>query len=226
MSLKVQACVAAVTGLSLAGPALGCTASAPPKATVKVVQLTGTQLAAALLPASDFPAGDVVFRAANSGNRLETGTKADLATASCGTFFRSFNSAGLGESAFASRVYSTSDLAQQFLETAYQLRNSHMATTFFDHVRSDFSRCSVATVGSNKFSVRTVSSAAVSGHPSVRLILTTVGDGQTARANVLISMAGTDVFDLINVGLQIPPPARPDPRDLMLRLISRVQSAA
>jgi hypothetical protein len=101
-----------------------------------------------------------------------------------------------------------------------------MATTFFDHVRSDFSRCSVATVDSNKFSVRTVSSAAVSGHPSVRLILTTVGDGQTARANVLISMARTDVFDLINVGLQIPPPARPDPRDLMLRLISRVQSAA
>ena len=215
-----------VTGLVLAGLTLGCAASGPPRTgTAEVVQLTGKQLAAALLPASRFPSGVAVFQAPDSGNRLESGARVDLATASCGTFYASFNGPGLGESAFASRTYSTAGFAQQFTQAVYQLRNADSATTFFRHVRAGFSRCSSATVGITTISVRSLSAVPVSGHPSIQLNLTTVSGGQTARLDLVVSVAGLDVFDVINTGLQAPPPASPDPRTIMSELITRVRSA-
>ena len=148
-----------------------------------------------------------------------------LATASCGTFYSSLNSPGLGESAFASRSYSTPGFAQQFLQAVYQLRNADSAMTFFRHVRAGFSRCSPARAGTTTFRVRTLPAAPVSEHPSIQLKMTIVSGGQTTLADIVISVAGPDVFDVINSGLQAPPPASPDPRTLMSELITRVQSA-
>jgi hypothetical protein len=63
-------------------------------------QLTGTELASVLLPASDFPAGFTVSSsgATNSGGSLTSGpAQYPLATISCSEFVQHLGSTGFGE---------------------------------------------------------------------------------------------------------------------------------
>ena len=74
------------------------------------VQLTGSQLAADLLPAGTFPAGYRYGQStsSDSGKRLETGqAKYHLASISCTTLNNVYGESGFGETAVAANSYST-----------------------------------------------------------------------------------------------------------------------
>src|SRR5579859_4254398 len=82
----------------------GASAAVTAEAGNPAVQVTGTQLAAALVPASMFPRGYQLARnvAHDSGNRLEGGTAAyDPETMSCAEYYHANGRAGFGETAFA-----------------------------------------------------------------------------------------------------------------------------
>src|SRR6266581_2777263 len=107
MSIRVMAAaVATAAGLALAFGGLALSADA---ATSPRVQLTGTQLLAALLPASDFPAGYKLEKSGiyDSGSHLLTApAKYNLATQSCRSFSKTFGQRGFGETAVAADAFS------------------------------------------------------------------------------------------------------------------------
>ena len=76
----------------------------------QAVQLTGSQLAAALLPAGAFPPGYRYDKSTSheSGKRLGTGkAKYHLASISCTTLSNVYGQSGFGETAVATNSYST-----------------------------------------------------------------------------------------------------------------------
>jgi hypothetical protein len=198
----------------------------------RTAQLTGAQLATALLPAADFPAGYTGSRT-SSGTRLETSrAKHHLATMSCGSFGSTFSFQGFGQSAWAVGVDShlvADDIANRsYLETVYQFGSPAAAASFFHGLRAAFIRCPefIYQAGGPELHVSTT--APVDGHPAFQAIespprITGIPVGPIALASVdiLSSVAGTDVFTVLSIS-DVSSLTGPAPRSLLTKLIPRV----
>ena len=228
MSIKVMAAaVATAAGLAVAtcGPACAAPGGA-------LAQLTGTQLLAALVPASDFPAGYTLDKSStyDTGSHLLTApAKYHLATMSCVSFGTHFGTKGFGETAIAADSFSSADFGRGFGQQVYQFRTAGAASAFFSGLRAIPRRCPqfVLTQPGVNAKVATVvaSAAPIAGHRTFQVHETGTFLGVKIGLSFVFTVAGTDVFIAGNLGVHGAPPASPSPRTTMARLIKRVRSA-
>ncbi len=198
-------------------------ATAPPQATTPApapapAQLTGIQLAAALLPVSDFPAGyEVTDLSANSGSWLNTQQLGVAATkASCrlgmitdfagdgGSFVFGLYSTAVAVNSFELPAYGTGVATSSFLrnsaggsirtvslylgEAIYQFSSAAKAEVFFAAART----CLI----DNEPWSNGVDTAPVNGDQAVTADLTSPSDvsGESWATSPLFVLHGTDVF--------------------------------
>ena len=197
------------------------------------VQLTGSQLAADLLPAGTFPAGYRYDQStsSDSGKRLETGqAKYHLASISCTTLSNVYGESGFGETAVAANSYSTlvdnytATSGAVFAQTVYQFASASSARSFWLGIRSVVVRCPGFGLATH------------SDHGTERIVKVSVRDTQafqadfsgsfallgTIRAQSLVVVRGQDVIEIDAMGLGRAVPASPSLRTLMTRLLARV----
>lgn len=232
MSIRVMAAaVATAAGLALASGGLALSANAAPSSGV---QLTGTQLLSALLPASDFPAGYKLDKSAiyDSGSHLLTApAKYHLATQSCASFAKSFGQRGFGETAVAAddyRVTSSSLATKLFGQQVYQFKTAVVAASFYSGLRAIMHRCprfAVLGIPANaKVTTKIFDAPSIGGHKAFEVDLTGTISGFKIGLVLLFTAAGQDLFFTGNVGVLTAPPTTPSARTTMLRLIKRVSS--
>jgi hypothetical protein len=219
----------AVAGSSVADAAAAGAAAIP---AARAVQLTGLQLLAALLPASDFPAGYKLDKSGiyDSGARLLTApAKYHLATQSCTSFANHFGQRGYGETAVASDDFANSGpTIRDFGQEVYQFKSSRAATAIFNGLRAIVRRCpKFAFTGAGpdvKVTTKIFNAPAIGGHRTFQMNQTGTIQGFKFGLNLVFTVAGQDLFFTGNVGAMTTPPASPSPRTTMFRLINRVRA--
>ena len=199
------------------------------------VQLTGSQLAAALLPAGTFPPGYRYDKSTSyeSGHRLETGeAKYHLANISCTTLGNVYGQSGFGETAVASNSYSTlvdNDTATSgaaFGQSVYQFASSSAARSFWRGSRSVAVRCpgwgTAAVLGYSGVTER-IATASIRGAQAFQADFSaSLASFGTIRLQSLVVLRGQDVIETDAMGLGRAAPASPSLRTLMTRLLARV----
>jgi hypothetical protein len=220
MSRRALAVTIAAAGLSFAAVA----PLAPLAASTTPRQLTGTQLASALLPASYFPAGYKVDHSNdyNSGSRLERGpARYNIARISCKTFNNAVGKKGFGESAIATDFFAQSEgnsfRLDAFGQLVYQFRAPGMATEFFRALPRVFARCP-DSAGAR---LRISRAAPVDGHQAFQISVATSVPVKSSET-LLVSAAGPDLFVTAQISLNEPAPSSPTARTLLARLIPHV----
>jgi hypothetical protein len=234
----VIAGVVTAAGLTLAtgGPAVAATAA---RASAGSVQLTGTQLLSALLPASSFPAGYKLDKSNNydSGKSLEnSAAKYHVSTMSCSSFSNQFGKKGFGETAVAGSAYGAGSLgtsissvtSKTYGQQAYQFKTSSAAVSFYQGTRGVFNRCLGAALGEpssdGHITVRVSSAASIGGHQTFQVTISGTASGLKLGESIAITQAGKDVFFAGAVGINTAVPASPSFRTVMLKLINRVSA--
>lgn len=207
----------------------------------RAVQLTGSQLAADLLPAGNFPPGFRYDKSISyqSGPRLETGpAKYHLATISCKTLFTRYEFAGFGETAIATNSYSTlvgNQIATSeaiFGQTVYQFASASAARSFWLGSRSVAARCpgwGTAAVVSGGHVTEQIVTASIPGTQAFQADFsdsTEFGTGSlkyaTDRIQSLVVLRGQDFVQIDVIAQDRAVPASPSLRTLMTRLLARV----
>jgi hypothetical protein len=226
---------------SPSAPASGAASGSPAAAALPTItetpqpaasgQLTGTQLASVLLPASDFPAGYAAASSGpvSSGNSLTLGVaKYDLATVSCATFVEHLGSTGFGESAMASD--SVSDSGKAFDEILYQFPAAAKASAFVSGIASLAGRCASFQLTSNNvtatFKLSTSAGPAVGGHPTTQVTETGKVGAQPVDLSLLLCADGVAAFGVAAVGAGGAAPTTPAREDVMYNLMKRQAAAA
>jgi len=190
-------------------------------------QLTGTQLAAVLLPASSFPAGFAASSSGpvTSGGSLETAAaQYDLATVSCGDFVAHLGGTGFGETAMAFDSVVGTD--QAYDQVVYQFGSSSSASAFVAGLTPLAARCGKSFAAtdngaSGTFSLKATPGADVGGHPTVDLVQTGTVSGTSVIVDTLFSASGVDVFAAAGVGLGAGVPAVPAKETIVYDLMKR-----
>lgn len=239
MSIRtISAAVVTAAGLALAtsGPAVAATAT---RASAGSVQLTGTQLLAALLPASAFPAGYKVDKSNNydSGKSLENpAAKYHLSTMSCSSFSNNFGKKGFGETAVAGDAYGAGSLgtsissitSKTYGQQAYQFKTSAAAVSFYRGTRGVFNRCLGAALSepssAGHITLRVSSAASIGGHQTFQVTISGSVSGLKLGEDIVTTQADKDVFIAGAVGINVAIPASPSARTVMLKLINRVSA--
>jgi hypothetical protein len=200
----------------------------------QAVQLTGSQLAAALLPAGTFPPGYHYDKSTSyeSGKRLETGkAKYHLASISCTTLSNVYGQSGFGETAVATNSYSTlvdnltATSGAAFAQTVYQFANASTARPFWQGIRSVVVRCPGFGLATHLGrSTERIIKASIRGTQAFQAdfigYLAPIG---TIRVQSLVVVRGQDVIETDAMGLARAVPASPSLRTLMIRLLARVR---
>jgi hypothetical protein len=220
-----------VMAASALGVTVGTARAAERAPAAQPIQLTGSQLAADLLPASTFPSQ---YRydastAHESGKRLETGkAKYHLATISCTTLSNVYDGPGFGETAVATSSYSTlvgnltATTGAVFGQSVYQFASASTARSFWLGLRSVVVRCP--------------GFGATGGHGTERILKASIHGTQAFQADFsgsltpigaihvqsLIVLRGQDVIEIDALGLGRAAPTSPSLRTLMTGLLSRV----
>jgi hypothetical protein len=217
-----------VLAMSALGVSVG-TARAAERA--PAVQLTGSQLAADLLPAGTFPRGYRYDASTSheSGPRLETGrAKYHLASISCKTLGNAFDGPGFGETAMAADSFSTlvgnlnAKGGAVFAQAVYQFATSRAAQSFWLGVRSATVRCP--------------GFGALGGAGTERIVKASIRGTQAFQADFSASLTptasisvqslfvlrGVDVLETDAAGVGRAVPASPSLRTLMTRLLPRI----
>jgi hypothetical protein len=232
MSIRVMAAaVATAAGLALAFGGLALSADA---ATTPGVQLTGTHLRAALLPASDFPAGYKLEKSSSydSGSHLLTApAKYNLATQSCSSFAKTFGRRGYGETAVAADAFSNGGSALEtklFGQQVYQFKTSRVAAGFYSALRAIVHRCPrfafIGVPASAKVTTKIFDGPSIGGHKTFEIDQSGTISGFKLGFKLVFTVAGQDLFFTGNIGVLTAPPTSPSPRTTMLRLINRVSA--
>lgn len=215
-----------------AGPvrAAGRTPVAP---AVQAVQLTGSQLAAVLLPAGTFPRGYRYDSSTSyeSGNRLETGkAKYHLASISCTTLGNVYGRSGFGETAVAGNSYGTlvdnytASSGAAFAQTVYQFASAGSARSFWQGIRSVVVRCPGFGLATRKSgATEQVVKVSIRGTQAFQADFSvSLGAFGTIRLQSLVVVRGQDVLEIDALGVARAVPATPSLRSLMTRLLARV----
>jgi hypothetical protein len=201
----------------------------------KAVQLTGSQLAADLLPAGNFPRGYRYDGSASyeSGTRLESGhAKYHLSSIGCKTLANHFGDSGFGETAVATNSYSTfvnnktATSGAAFGQTAVQFASASAARSFWQGIRSVAVRCpgwgTAAAVGYIHVTVRIVT-VSIHGTQAFQVDFTgSVASLGTLRIRSLVVLRGQDIIETDALALGRAVPTSPSLRTLMTRLLARV----
>ena len=199
----------------------------------KAVQLTGSQLAADLLSAGNFPRGYRYDRSASyeSGTRLETGqAKYHLASISCKTLANHFGDSGFGETAVARNSYSTfannktATSGAAFGQMVVQFASASAARSFWQGIRSVAVRCPGFGLATHLGrSTERIVKASIRGTQAFQAdfsgYFAPLG---TIRLRSLVVVRGQDVLETDAMGLARAVPASPSLRTLMTRLLARV----
>jgi hypothetical protein len=199
------------------------------------VQLTGSQLAADLLPAGNFPRGFGYNSslAYDSGPQLETGqAKYHLGSISCKTLANHFETSGFGETAVATNSYSTlidTNTATRFAlfgQTVYQFASASAARSFWQGSRSVAARCpglgSATVEGKGHVTVQIVH-VHIRGTQAFQADVTgSVAKVGAVRLQALIVLRGPDLIVIDVIALGRPVPSSPSLHTLMTRLLARV----
>jgi hypothetical protein len=221
MSLRAMAGAGAV----LAGLLLGPAAQAAP-----AVQLTGTQLASALLPASSFPSGYKLVKAGtyNTGRRLEHGpAKVHLAAFSCKKYITAgLPRTGFGETAIAVSIVDNQRLGA-YQQAVFQFASSGQASSFYRQLSAFVVRCrSVTTTFAGltvKLTTQSLKKTHLGRHPAFHAVQTLTVTGFPGAVNdTTITVAGTDVYFIDAAGRKAP--SKPAVPTALLHLIARVQA--
>jgi hypothetical protein len=194
-------------------------------------QLTGTQLAAALLPTSDFPAGYQVSERFNSGGVLLPGpdtvplaTNCRLGQASIviyqgGAFYPDLGTAAATES-LAPPSHPVTVQAVSLSQAVFQFASPANAETFFSSVS--------ACLNDNKAWSHGVDTAPVNGDQAVAadLLYKNAAASVDSSTESLFVLHGTDVFALSAAAFPVTlgPVTIPEPAELIAKLIARVDA--
>jgi hypothetical protein len=230
MSWRAKAGVMSAS-LVAAGMLLGPAAQA-----AAPVQITGTHLHAALLPASSFPSGYKVEKIENysSGAKLERGpVKYHLATFSCQRWLvSSFPQTGFGETATAADIVSRPGTkakpgAQAYAQTVFQFATSAQASAFYRQLYAFTQRCRTVSAsfhGKVGLTTKFIKKEHVGRYAAFRALQTETATGFHATLNDTTTvLAGTDVYQLDAAGWTVP--VQPAVPATLLHLIARVQAA-
>lgn len=200
----------------------------------RAVQYTGSQLAADLLPAGDFPPGYRYdgSRSYESGTRLETGpAKYHLAGVSCTTFGNHYAYSGFGETAVATNLYSTvvskptATSGARFGQTVYQFASASAARSFWQGSRSIAVRCpgwGSAAVAGYTHATEQIVTVSIRGVHAFQADFNGYLASYPVRLQTLVVLRGQDVIETNVSTLDRALPTSPSLRALMIRLLARV----
>ena len=217
----------AVSALGLTGSAAAQAAPAPGG------QLTGTQLASALLPLSYFPTGSRILWHGNSGSRLEhPAVKVNQYTYSCTAWAQGGGpDEGFGETAFAPDLLAQPlDLQEQFQQWVYQFPSAAAAASYYRANYALTKRCETVTLNLGGTTQKTTTQFLTNGHadgyPAFFQVLRTTDSGEDQGSEINDEetvLAGRDVISTDRSA----PPARtlPSPSAATLALIARLRAA-
>ena len=202
-------------------------------------QLTGTKLKSTLLPLSGFPAGTEVDTqsGSDSGPALLT-SRQDLTppVLDCQHSGQSLITATVGFTAGATQLLYDATLdhpssyhQRRYGQVVFQFATASRSTEFFDWIRSTFTRCpSVTTTEGNATAVvkQTVSPASpVAGHQTLLVRQTGTVKGVNVDAVALVTIDGTDVYQLSETVFGLPLASQPSSlAALTEKLIARVHA--
>ena len=194
-------------------------------------QLTGTELATVLLPASDFPSGFAASSsgATTSGGSLTPGAAAyPLATVSCSDFEQHLGSTGFGETAMAADSVVGTD--QAYDQLIYQFASAAQAKAFVAAIAPLAARCASFTApadgSTGTFSFAAAAGAPLAGLPTVELKQTGKVTGSAVALDTLFTASGVDVFAASGVGLGTGAPTVPANETIVYNLMKRQAAAA
>ena len=197
-------------------------------------QLTGTQLAALLLQATDLPSGFAPSTGAevDSGGSLTTNglVKYPFPTLSCADLVNDFGQAGFGESAMAANVLANSTNGEIFEEAVYQFPTADDANNFYTELKNKWPACGTISVSdssgdSGSFTVTPESAPSGLGQQDFAFTMKGTSSGSEIAEGSTIVLDGTDVY-AINPGEQGPDvPTDLDPATLAKKLITNVSTA-
>ena len=196
----------------------------------KAVQLTGSQLAADLLPAGNFPPGYRYdsLRSYQSGTRLETGhAKYHLASISCTTLGNHYAYSGFGETAVATNTYSTQvNNYTAFGQTVYQFASASAARSYWQGSRSVAVRCpgwGSAAVAGYSHGIEQILNRSIRGTHAFQADFSgSLAQVGTVRLQTLVVLRGQDVIETDVQAFGRAVPGSPSLRTLMTRLLARV----
>ena len=228
MSIRVIA-AAVITAAAMTIAMCGTAVAATSPAARPAVQLTGVQLLSALLPQSDFPAGYKLGKpdVYDSGRYLENSpAKYHLSTMPCGSFARTLGSPGFGETAIALDNFEKDKFTREYFQQAYQFKTRSTATTFFEGVFAVAHRCpSFILFNVSDVHTHVFDASPIGGHRTFQVNQSAFLQGHVRIAvDIVITVAGTDVFSTANFGVSVAPPSSPSARTSMLRLVTRVEA--
>jgi PknH-like extracellular domain len=229
MSFRATASAIALTAAAclLLAPAAMASSRGP-------VQVTGKQLRAALLPASDFVSGYRVLTGNDSGRKLEHVSLFNLSSMKCEDFWTFIGTGyGFGDTAFATELVADKtgalNPAEIFNQSVYQFASTKAAASFYARVNAKYRSChsltgSDGSGGTLRRTVHSQSATRVGGHQATQTIEYVVDSkvpGPPLPVYLLWTIDGADVYFISTTPLS-PGPPQPTQSSLTLELIARV----
>ena len=195
------------------------------------VQVTGSRLASALVPASGFGGGYKEFKPIDTGKHLERGPAAQhLNSMSCSLFWAFFDLSGYGETAWASDIADSSSGGQSYEQAVYQFATSRAAGGFYGQEQAKFRSCRSFSESGRGSSIhvrlRSLSAAHVSGHMAFLAAWAETFSGLpgTLVEYTLVTIDGRDLFMIHADDFMNTLPSNPSPATVTIKLIARVSA--
>jgi hypothetical protein len=211
-------------------PVVGTSAGAAAHVAAPTKQLTGTQLAGALLGAADVPAdfGTDSGSAVDSGGQLSTvAAKYKPASMSCTDLLNDIGKAGFGETAMASDEMENDDSGEMLDQDVYQFASATDANVFFTSLQAKWNSCGTFTEAdsSGKVTITAASTPAGLGDMVFANTMSVVTADTTLTGTNMAVLSGFDVF-LIGPGkIGTTQPADLSPQALIVKLMTKVAAA-
>jgi hypothetical protein len=204
------------------------------------VQVNGTKLKSALLPASSFGSDFTLQFAISSGKHLwHLKAKDHVSTMNCGNFEDGAGFGLFGQTAVATSFVDDNNAITNYPnsefyynQTVDQFAGTKAASTFYSQAKAKYAKCkdftesvpasSVPGSGKMEITLLTMSKTKVGKYQAFQLtqaVTLSESPGFALDLNTLVAVEGTDVFTVVNLsGTNDPVPA-----GLMLKFINRVK---
>lgn len=229
----VAALPLAVAGCSSSKPApvVGTSAGAAARVAAPGKQLTGTQLAAALLGAADVPAGfgtDSSSVVDTAGQLSTAAAKYKPANMSCTDLLNTIGKAGFGESAMASDEMENDDSGEMIDQDVYQFPSATAANVFFTSLQAKWNSCGTFTESdsSGKVTITAASTPAGLGDMVFANTMSVIASSDTTLTGTNMAvLSGFDVFVIGPGKIGTAQPADLSAQALVVKLMTKVTSA-